>query len=103
MKYCPSHNFRKEVCIMKNYAVIFEYSFDDEISVYLFETEEQAKKFLKESFEEEVRIDREENGWDTNASIDEDGWAAYIFNRFEDRIDTIYMKIGNIYQQKKGV
>ena len=82
---------------MKNYAVIFEYSFDAEIPVYLFDTFEQAKKFLRDSFNEEVRIDKEENGWDTNASIDEEEGIAVIFNRFNDRIDTTYMKIGTIY------
>ena len=52
---------------MKNYAVIFEYTFDDEIPVRLFDTLDEAKKFLRDSFNEEVRIDKEENGWDTNA------------------------------------
>ena len=82
---------------MKNYAVIFEYSFDAEIPVHLFETLEEAQKFLRDSFNEEVRIDKEENGWDTNVSIDEEEGIAVIFNRFNDRIDTTYMKIGTIY------
>lgn len=81
-----------------NYAVIFRYTFDEEVAVYLFATEDEAKKFLRESFEEEVRIDMEENGWDTNAYIDEDGRSAAIFNRFSDRTDVTYMDIGNIYQ-----
>ena len=32
-----------------NYAVIFTYSFDSDVAVYLFEKEEEAKKFLKEA------------------------------------------------------
>ena len=76
---------------MKNYAVIFEYSFDAEIPVYLFETFEEAQKFLRDSFNEEVRIDKEENGWDTNASLDEEEGIAVIFNRFDDRINTTYI------------
>lgn len=83
---------------MKNYAVIFEYTFDDEIPVRLFDTLDEAKKFLRDSFNEEVRIDKEENGWDTNAYIDDEGMIAAIFNRFNDRTDVTYMKIGNIYQ-----
>lgn len=30
---------------MANYAVIFNYSFDDEVAVYLFSDENDAKKF----------------------------------------------------------
>ena len=61
-------------------------------------TLDEAKKFLRDSFNEEVRIDKEENGWDTNAYIDDEGMIAAIFNRFNDRTDVTYMKIGNIYQ-----
>ena len=43
-----------------NYAVIFTYSFDSEVSVYLFKTEDEAKKFLLDSLKEEVRIDIED-------------------------------------------
>lgn len=82
---------------MKSFAVIFTYSFDDEVAVYLFDTEDEAKKFLKESFEEEVRIDTEENGWDCNSYIEDDGKYAKIFNRFDDRIDATTFRIGNVY------
>lgn len=82
---------------MNNYAVIFTYSFDDEVAVYLFDTEEEAKKFLKDNFEEEIRIDTEENGWDCNWSIEDDGRYAVIFNRFNDKVDTTTMRIGNVY------
>ena len=30
-----------------SYAVIFTYSFDDEVAVYLFETEEEAKEEIE--------------------------------------------------------
>lgn len=83
---------------MKSYAVIFTYSFDSEVVVYLFDTLDEAKKFLKESFEEEVRIDTEENGWDCTSYIDEDGCYARIFNQFSDRIDKTTFRIGNVYQ-----
>lgn len=83
---------------MKNYAVIFRYTFDSEVVVHLFAELDEAQKFLRDSFNEEVRIDKEENGWDTNAYIDDDGMSAAIFNRFPDRTDVTYMDIGNIYQ-----
>ena len=57
-----------------NYAVIFIYSFDDEVAVYLFETEEEAKNFLANSYKEELRIDTEENEWNSEGTFSEDGW-----------------------------
>ena len=83
---------------MKNYAVIFTYSFDNDVAVYLFETYEKAKKFLKESFLEEVRIDIEENGWNTEYSICNDGDYAIITNHFNDHSDTTEFRIGSIYR-----
>ena len=81
-----------------NFAVIFSYSFDSEVSVYLFENEEGAKKFLKESYEEEMRIDTEENGWDSYGYINKDGTFAKIETPFHDHTDKTEMRIGNIYQ-----
>ena len=37
-----------------SYAVIFTYSFDDEVAVYLFETDEKAKNFRISSYKEEL-------------------------------------------------
>ena len=81
-----------------NYAVIFTYSFDDEVAVYLFETYDEALIFLTESYNEEMRIDIEENGWDSYGSIDENTGVAYIFTRFADHTDKTTMMIGNIYE-----
>ena len=81
-----------------NYAVIFTYSFDDEVVVYLFATIEEAKAFLKGAYEEEVRIDTEENEWNCESYIAEDGWYAKITNYFYDRDDVTEMRIGSIYE-----
>ena len=81
-----------------NYAVIFTYSFDDDVAVYLFEKEEEAKKFLKESFENEMRIDTKENGWDSHGYINGEGNYAKIETIFRDHTDKTEMRIGNIYQ-----
>lgn len=81
-----------------NYAVIFTYSFDGECVVYLFQTEEESITFLRDSFNEEVRIDKEENCWDVVSEISEDGRYAKITNCFEDRDDITEMRVGNIYQ-----
>ena len=82
---------------MKSYAVIFTYSFDNDVAVYLFDTFEEAQEFLKGSYEEEMRIDIEENGWDTNGYIEEDCSYARIFNRFTDHTDVTTFRIGNVY------
>lgn len=84
-----------------NYAVIFTYSFDDEVAVYLFETEEEAKNFLESSYKEELRIDIEENGWHSEGTISEDGWYAKIEIYFGDggsEPNVTEFRIGNIYQ-----
>lgn len=84
-----------------NYAVIFTYSFDDEVAVYLFSTEDEAKKFLRESYLEELRIDTEESGWDSVGEISSDGWYAKITTNFYSgcpHTDVTEFRIGNIYQ-----
>ena len=84
-----------------NYAVIFTYSFDNEVAVYLFETEEEAKDFLKSSYKEELRIDIEENEWHSEGIISKDGWYAKIEKHYEDEEnepDVTEIRIGIIYQ-----
>lgn len=81
-----------------NYAVIFTYSFDGEVAVYLFPNETSAEEFLRSSYEEELRIDKEENGWDAHGEISDDGWYAKITTVFDDHDDVTEFRIGNIYQ-----
>ena len=79
-----------------NYAVVITYSFDDEVVVYLFADEEAAKKMLRESYENEVRIDTEENGWDVDAVIRDDGWYAKITDHFSDHENVTEFRIGTV-------
>lgn len=79
------------------YAVIFTYSFDGEVAVYLFSDEDSAKEFLRSSYEEELRIDCEENGWDVCGEIFDDGWYAKIANNFIDHENVTEFRIGNVY------
>lgn len=79
------------------YAVIFTYSFDPEVPVYLFSDETLAKEFLKGSYEEELRIDRDEDGWDARGEISGDGWYAKITNKFPDRDDVTEFRIGSVH------
>lgn len=72
---------------MKTFAVVFTYSFDLDAAVYLFNTQEKAIKFMIEQYNEELRIDREENEWDTEAYMSEDKMYAKIINYFGGRED----------------
>lgn len=83
-----------------NYAVIYTYSFDDDVAVYLFETEEEAVAFLRSSYEEELRIDIEENGWISRGEISDDGQYAKIETVSIGCIgvDTTEFRIGNVYK-----
>ena len=50
---------------LKEYAVVFTYNFDEASDITLFGSDyDGAKKYLKESFDEELRIETEENEWD---------------------------------------
>lgn len=60
------------------YGVIFTYNFDHDSSISLFETLEEAQNYLVESYEEEKRIETEENGWDVECSITDDKTYASI-------------------------
>ena len=77
-----------------NYAVVFTYSFDDEMAVYLFEDESSAKDFLISSYEEELRIDKEENGRNPIGVLSDDGWYAKITTPFFDHEDITEFRIG---------
>lgn len=79
-----------------NYAVIFTYSFDDDVAVYLFETEDEAIAFLVGSYKEELRIDAE-NGWDSEGSLEDDGYSAKITTYFSDHINVTEFRIGKVY------
>lgn len=80
------------------YAVITTYSFDSETNVCLFNDEKKAKNFLCKNYEEELRIDREENEWDSKGSISEDGWYAKITNHFADHDDVTEFRISSCHE-----
>ena len=60
------------------YAVVFTYNFDEESEVTLFDSFEEATDYLYESFVEERRIEREENGWDVDSLVAVDKTFASI-------------------------
>ena len=76
------------------YAVVTTYSFDPEILVRLFHSEEAAVAYVKKQVAEELRIETEENGWDAEAEISDDGWTATITTHFyEDQDDVTVFAI----------
>lgn len=78
------------------YAVVFPYSFDDETVVYTFATEEEARKFLEDSYTEELRIDTEENGWNSEGKkLSENHYI--ITNHFADHDDVTNFNFACIY------
>lgn len=83
--------------VSKAFAVVFTYSFDKETPVYLFNTKDEAKKFLNESYKEELRIDSEENGWMVDGNIDEDLEYAKIVDYFPDHDDITEFRLGQVY------
>lgn len=78
----------------QQHAVIFSYSFDDDVAVYLFDDEEKAKDFLRSNYQEEIRIERDENGFDVDDMIDADCGYAEITYRNGGKT---FMKIGKVY------
>ena len=82
---------------MKDYAVVFTYSFDADAAVYLFDTVLEAREFWFKSYKEELRTDTEENGWSSEGYIQEDGMYAKITNHFQDGDDVTEFHIANIY------
>lgn len=78
----------------QRYAVIFAYSFDNDVAVYLFDGEEKAREFLRSNYQEEIRIERDENGFAVDGVIDSDGWFAEITYHHGGKT---YMKIGKVY------
>ena len=82
---------------MNPYAVIFTYSFDRDVAVYLFATEDEAKAFLTESYQEELRIDTEENPRDVESEISTDRDDAKITTLFDDHEDVTEFRLGSVY------
>lgn len=47
-------------------VVTVSYSFDEEVVAFVFDDYKKASRYIKESFENEKKIDIEENGWEVN-------------------------------------
>lgn len=54
---------------------------------------------MTESYEEELRIDKEENAWNTEGYMAEDKMYAKIVNHFADGDDVTEFHVANVYDQ----
>ncbi len=82
------------------YIVVVSYSFDGERPLWIFDTEEEAIDCIRTQFEEEKRIEIEENeralGYDLRCVIDDDGYYAKIEVDFRNRVEVTEWTIGSI-------
>lgn len=84
------------------FPVTVHYSFDSEVPVYLFSSYEEATSFIKKDYEEERRIQIEENGHvegcDFRSNISEDLSYAQMFinSKTGEEPDVIEWTIGTI-------
>ena len=88
---------------MKSCAVVFTYSFDTDSAVYLFDTQEEAIDYMMKSLEEELRIDKEENGQDSDSYVTEDKMYAKIITHFPRGDDVTEMRIANVYDAQRNL
>lgn len=65
---------------MDSYAVIFNYEPDDDPAVYLFNTEQEAKKFLRNFYESNIALADESGAWSTKGEISEEGGYARVWS-----------------------
>lgn len=76
------------------FAVITTNSFDSFVPVRTFRSLKKAKEYLKETYEIELRIDVEQNGYNVTSHCDED--SAEIIRHFPDHDDVTRFFIGDI-------
>ena len=86
--------------------LVVTYSFDDEVPVKLFESEEEAVNTLRREYENELRVQTEEDGKvlgeDIKARISDDGRYARIdtTSPYTDDWATMEWSIGTLYPSK---
>ena len=81
--------------------VVVTYSWGEAPVVFLCDDDDEAEKLLRKLWEEEKRIDVEENEWGDlmDAAISSDGRYAYISLAFKDETDITKWQIGWITEK----
>ena len=87
---------------MNKVAVVITYSFCNHGSVVLLDSWDKAVEYIRNSCEEEFRIDTLEIGWDatTEYTISDDGEYAVLTNHFSDVDHVTTWRIADIYEPK---
>lgn len=95
-----NHNIPKDPV-----PVVTTYSFDPEVTVVLCGSQEEAEKYLETAYEEEMRIESEENGLDPEGELDLESGSAKItvLSRITGEPDIMEIRIGTLYQSKNCV
>ena len=86
------------------FALTTHYTFDSEVPVWLFATEDDAISELIKQYNEEIRIQTQENGHfigeDMEVSISEDGTIATISMDFKDTKDVMTWTVSGITENR---
>ena len=86
------------------FVLTTHYSFDSDMPVWMFKTEEEARAELERQFKEELRIQTEENehveGEDLETDYTEDWDFASISIDFEDTKDVMEWKVSQVRTDK---
>jgi len=81
------------------YAVVFTYSFDHDVAVYLYKTQDEAvqhlEDYLKERFAHEATDQKTHYG--ISFDISEDGLYGTYKQHFLDHIETTTVRVGTVY------
>lgn len=78
----------------KNIAVIISTSYS-EASIHLFDNMDDARRFLRNAYDEDLRIEKEENGFDVTSYISPDNtYGTMIVNT-----DVTIYSIGSVYDE----
>lgn len=78
------------------WVVVFTYSFTDEASAFMFFSEQEAIDYLVGCYHEEMRVCIEENEWQTEGFILEDGRYAKITTIFSDGEDVTEIHLASV-------
>lgn len=90
----------KRGLLSKKVPLVTTYSFDQDTPVFLFDSQEEAAAELKRQFNEELRIQTEENGHvegtDLEIKFSDDKLYASITIYYDDQKDVIEWSVGDI-------
>ena len=81
---------------MKSFAAVFHYPHEDETSVYLFETEEEAARFVSDNLT--TMFNDRSDGRKACICQSEDRRHSRLEIAYEDRTEIVDVRIGRVYE-----